>query len=51
MLTPGEPERAARVHRQAHGIAVDSVTWAEILRAAEKAGLAASEVEALAVRV
>jgi len=51
VLTPGEPERAARVHRQAHGIAVDSVTWAEILGAAEKAGLAASEVEALAVRV
>jgi uncharacterized oxidoreductase len=32
----GEPERAARVARQAHGIEVDDNTWAEIVAAGEK---------------
>jgi uncharacterized oxidoreductase len=38
--TPGEPEREMRARRLADGIPVDSVTWAEIVAAGAKVGLA-----------
>ena len=46
--TPGEPERETRAARLRDGVPVDAVTWAEIVAAAEKAGLARGRVEALA---
>ncbi|HZV93635.1 MAG TPA: malate/lactate/ureidoglycolate dehydrogenase [Caldimonas sp.] len=46
--TPGEPERETRAKRLAEGIEVDVVTWAEIVAAGAKVGLAADRVEALA---
>ena len=46
--TPGEPERETKARRLVDGIAVDSVTWGEIVGAGAKVGLAAARVEALA---
>jgi uncharacterized oxidoreductase len=46
--TPGEPERAMKARRLVEGIPVDSVTWAEIVAAGAKVGVAAARVEALA---
>lgn len=37
----GDPERKARLDREANGVAVDDATWAEIGESARKAGLAA----------
>jgi len=48
--TPGEPERATRAERLQRGIPVDSVTWAEIVAAGAKVGVAAAQIEALARR-
>ena len=45
---PGEPEREHRRRREAEGIAVDAVTWQEIITAGEKLGVAAGELERLA---
>ena len=50
VLTPGEPERATKAARLADGVPVDSVTWAEILAAGGKVGLAAGDIEALSRR-
>ncbi len=36
---PGDPERARKRERLERGIAVDAITWAEILQAAESLGL------------
>jgi hydroxycarboxylate dehydrogenase B len=47
LRTPGEPEREMRAARLASGVPVDAVTWAEIVAAAGKVGLAAGGVEAL----
>jgi uncharacterized oxidoreductase len=47
---PGDPERASRVRCASEGIALDRVTWREIVRAGEKLGLAAQQIEALAGR-
>jgi len=44
----GEPERATKAQRTAHGVPVDSTTWQEILDAAQKLGVDAGEVKALA---
>ena len=38
----GEPERAARIQRKVDGIEVDAQTWAEIVEAGRKVGLALS---------
>ncbi|MEO8835630.1 MAG: Ldh family oxidoreductase, partial [Caldimonas sp.] len=46
--TPGEPERAMRALRLSHGIPVDAVTWAEVVAAGAKFGVAAGRVDALA---
>jgi len=46
--TPGEPERETKARRLLEGIAVDSVTWGEIVGAGAKVGLAAARIEALA---
>ena len=47
VLVPGDPERIAREERARTGITVDAATWAEILEAAEKLGLARADAEAL----
>jgi uncharacterized oxidoreductase len=44
----GEPEREMRAKRERDGVPVDDNTWKEILAAAAKVKLAASEVEKLA---
>ena len=48
VLVAGEPERASRAHRLAHGIPVDLTTWAEILAAARKLGVDPAAVETAA---
>ncbi len=48
VLIPGDPERASRAEREANGIPVDDITWAEILEAAESLGIARDETERLA---
>jgi hydroxycarboxylate dehydrogenase B len=47
---PGEPERASRLRCGREGIALDPVTWREIVSAAEKLGLGAQQLDALAGR-
>ncbi len=44
----GEPEREWKKERLANGVPVDEVTWGEIVKAGEKAGLARTEVERIA---
>jgi uncharacterized oxidoreductase len=46
--TPGEPERETRARRLVEGIAVDAVTWGEIVAAGGKVGVARERIEALA---
>ena len=46
--TPGEPERETRAKRMTEGIAIDAVTWGEILAAGEKVGVAGDRVAAMA---
>ncbi len=46
--TPGEPERETRAKRMKEGIAIDSVTWSEILAAGEKVGVAGARTDAAA---
>ncbi len=46
--TPGEPERETRATRMKEGISIDAVTWAEILAAGEKVGVAGDRVDAMA---
>jgi uncharacterized oxidoreductase len=46
--TPGEPERETKARRLVDGIAVDAVTWGEIVDAGAKVGVAAARVETLA---
>ncbi|MGZ5238323.1 MAG: Ldh family oxidoreductase, partial [Caldimonas sp.] len=48
--TPGEPERETRAARLVAGIPVDAVTWAEIVAAGAKVGIAPQEIEASAGR-
>ncbi|HLT02257.1 MAG TPA: malate/lactate/ureidoglycolate dehydrogenase [Geminicoccaceae bacterium] len=47
VLVPGEPERRRRAERLAHGIELDERTWAEILDAARKLGLAERQPDLL----
>lgn len=42
---PGEPERATRAEREAHGVPVDRTTWQQIGDAARAAGMPAEQVE------
>ena len=44
----GEPERASRARRTLEGVAVDAITWQEILDAAAKLGVAAAQVQVAA---
>jgi hydroxycarboxylate dehydrogenase B len=46
--TPGEPEREMKARRLVEGIPVDSVTWAEIVAAGAKVGVAGSDIESMA---
>ena len=46
--TPGEPERETRAKRMKEGIAIDAVTWGEILAAGEKVGVAGARTDATA---
>ncbi len=43
VLTPGEPERRAAAHRNAHGIEVDETTWGDIKAAALSVGVTEAE--------
>ncbi len=40
VLIAGDPERAARAHREVHGIEIDDQTWAELVAAGDKVGVA-----------
>ena len=42
---PGEPERATRAEREAHGVPVDRTTWQQIGDAARAVGMPAEQVE------
>jgi len=44
----GDPERASRAARSAHGVPVDAATWREILQAARKLGVDPHRVEVAA---
>ncbi len=46
--TPGEPERETRAKRIKDGIAIDAVTWGEIVAAGEKVGVAGARTDATA---
>jgi uncharacterized oxidoreductase len=46
--TPGEPERETKARRLRDGVPVDAVTWAEIVGAGVKVGVAAQHSETLA---
>jgi uncharacterized oxidoreductase len=48
IYAPGEPEEARRAERGAAGVAIDPTTWRQIREAAEKAGMATSEIETFA---
>ena len=48
ILTPGEPERAARAKRMAEGVPLPAETWDSIAAAALGVGIAQSEVDAAA---
>jgi uncharacterized oxidoreductase len=39
VLIAGDPERAARAHREVHGIVIDDQTWAELVAAGNKVGV------------
>jgi len=43
--TPGEPERETRAARLVEGVPVDAVTWAEIVAAGAKVGVAPGAIE------
>ncbi|MFN0186875.1 MAG: malate/lactate/ureidoglycolate dehydrogenase [Aquabacterium sp.] len=45
----GDPERATVARRRVEGIPVDSTTWAELLTAADRLGVARQEIERLAL--
>ncbi len=47
VLVPGEPEQRRRRQRLAEGIEVDERSWADILAAAEAAGVPAAAIDAL----
>jgi hydroxycarboxylate dehydrogenase B len=47
VLLPGEPERRRRRERLAAGIEIDERSWADILAAAQAAGVPEREIEAL----
>jgi uncharacterized oxidoreductase len=47
---PGDPERASRVRCANEGVALDPVTWREIVSAGEKLGLSSQQIDALAGR-
>jgi len=40
VLIAGDPERAARAQREVHGIVIDDQTWAELVAAGAKVGVA-----------
>jgi hydroxycarboxylate dehydrogenase B len=48
VLSAGEPERALKAQRLAHGIPVDATTWTEILQAATRLGVSAESVDRMA---
>ena len=45
ILAPGEPERAMRAEREAHGVPVDPATWQQIREAARAVGMPAEQIE------
>ena len=47
ILMPGDPEAIQRRQRSEKGVDVDETSWQEILDAAETAGVAKSDVQAI----
>ena len=47
VMLPGEPEQRARAERRANGVPIDATTWAQIIAAGERQGLARAALEAL----
>jgi uncharacterized oxidoreductase len=45
ILAPGEPERATRAEREAHGVPVDPATWQQIREAALALGMPVEDAE------
>jgi len=48
VLLAGDPERAWRRERGAHGIPIDATTWAQLVHAAAQVGVDAATVESIA---
>ncbi|MDE0703711.1 MAG: Ldh family oxidoreductase, partial [Rhodospirillaceae bacterium] len=48
VLVAGEPERLHKAQRSRSGIGIDQATWAELLAAADAAGLGAARFAELA---
>jgi uncharacterized oxidoreductase len=48
VLLPGDPERAWRRQRTAHGIPIDAATWAQLLHAGTRVGLDEAALLAIA---
>lgn len=44
VLLPGDPERAARAERMAHGIPLDDVTWGDLSACATRLGIAEAAI-------
>lgn len=51
LYAPGEPERATRADREAHGIPVDPATWQQIRHAALAAGVQKEQVDSWSARL
>ena len=47
VLIPGDPERLAQEERGRTGIAVDAITWEELMDAGEKVGFTRAQTQAL----
>lgn len=50
VLVPGDPERLMRADREANGVPIDDVSWAELLETAKSVGLGNNTIEELAGR-
>lgn len=48
VMVAGDPERAYKADRSAHGIAIDATTWAELQEAADAAGMGRDEFDRVA---
>ena len=44
VLIPGEPEEERRLHREKHGITIDSTSWQQLVETAQEVGLDKSAI-------